>query len=74
MYKTLYGRKCRIPLYWSELSERKIADTDLITETEEKVKRKVLRFDKKGKLSPNFIGSYEVLERIRPITYHWLYR
>ena len=31
--------------------------------------RKVLRFGNKGKLSPRFIGSYEVLERIVPVAY-----
>ena len=31
--------------------------------------RKILRFGKKGKLSPRFIGSYEVFERIGPVTY-----
>ena len=31
--------------------------------------RKSLRFGKKGKLSPRFIGSYEVLERIGPVGY-----
>ena len=31
--------------------------------------RKVLRFGKKEKLSPRFIGPYEVLERIRPVAY-----
>ena len=31
--------------------------------------RKVLRFWKKGKLSPRFIGPYEILERVRPVAY-----
>ena len=31
--------------------------------------RKVLRFGKKRKLSPRFIGPYEVLERIEPVAY-----
>ncbi|KAG8503424.1 hypothetical protein CXB51_001334 [Gossypium anomalum] len=37
-YKTLYGRKCRNPLYWTELSEKNIHGVDLIRETKEKVK------------------------------------
>ncbi|KAL5824754.1 hypothetical protein ACOSQ3_020817 [Xanthoceras sorbifolium] len=31
--------------------------------------KKVLRFGKKGKLSPRFIGPYEILERVRPVAY-----
>ena len=31
--------------------------------------RKVLRFGKKGKLSPRFIGPYKVLERIISMAY-----
>ena len=31
--------------------------------------RKILRFGKKGKLSPRFIGPYAILERIRPVAY-----
>ena len=31
--------------------------------------RKILRFGQKGKLSPRFISSYEILERIGPVAY-----
>ena len=37
-YEALYGRKCRTPLCWTELSEKNIIGLDLIQETEEKVK------------------------------------
>ena len=37
-YEALYGRKCRTPLCWTELGEKKIIGLDLIQETEEKVK------------------------------------
>ena len=37
-YEALYGRKCRTPLCWTELSEKKLIGPALIQETEEKVK------------------------------------
>ena len=37
-YEALYRRKCRTPLCWTELSEKKIIGHDLIQEIEEKVK------------------------------------
>ena len=37
-YKALYGMKCRTSLCWIELNEKKVISSDLIQETEEKVK------------------------------------
>ena len=107
-YEALYGRKCRTPLCWTELSEKKIIGLDLIQEIEEKLKMirerlkvatdrqksyanmrrkdiryeigekvflkvshwtKVMRFGKKGKLSPRFIGPYEVMDKVGPMAY-----
>ena len=36
-YEALYGRKCRTPMCWIELSEKKVIGLDLIQE-KEKVK------------------------------------
>ncbi|XP_037474324.1 uncharacterized protein LOC119350746 [Triticum dicoccoides] len=38
-YEALYGRRCRAPIYWDEVGERKFLGPDIIQETEEK-KRK----------------------------------
>ena len=44
-YEALYGRKCRTPLCWTELSEKKVIGPYLIKETKEKVKmiREILK-------------------------------
>ena len=107
-YEALYGRKCRTPFCWTELSEKKIIGPNLIQETEEKVKmirerlkvatdrqksyadmrrkdiqyvigekvflkaspwKKVMRFGKKGNLSPRFIGPYEMIEKVGLVAY-----
>ena len=107
-YEALYGRKCRTPLCWTDLSKKKVIGLDLIQETEEKVKmirerlkvandrqksyanmkrkdiryeigekvflkvtpwKKVMRFGENGKLSPRFIGLYEVIEKVGPVAY-----
>ncbi len=31
--------------------------------------KRIMRFGRKGKLSPRFIGPYEVLERVSPLAY-----
>ena len=107
-YEALYGRKCRSPLYWEEVGERRILGPELVQRTKEKVdlirqrlvaaqdrQRKyadqtrrdtkfeigdlvllkvspwkgLMRFGKKGKLSPRFIGPFEILKRVGKVAY-----
>ncbi|GJZ70666.1 putative nucleotidyltransferase, ribonuclease H [Tanacetum coccineum] len=102
-YEMLYGRKCRSPLCWNEVSEEIIEGPELVKITNEKVEvakeklkearslqksyadkhrrlldfkpgdhvflkvspwKGVQRFGIKGKLSPRFIGPFEVLEKV----------
>jgi hypothetical protein len=37
-FEALYGRRCRTPLSWSQIGERKIFGPDLVNEAEDKVK------------------------------------
>ncbi|KAA3470858.1 DNA/RNA polymerase superfamily protein [Gossypium australe] len=79
-YETLYGRKCQTPLCWTELGERKVLGPELVQESEGKIvtpltriqrqnRRKVLRFGRRGKLSPRFIGPYRILKRVSLVAY-----
>ena len=107
-YEALYGRKCRIPLCWDEVGERKLLGLEIVQVTTDNVKvirdrlkiaqdpkkryannrsrdlefqvgdqvfmrisprKGVLRFRKKGKLSPRYMGPYEIMERIGEIVY-----
>ena len=36
-YEALYGRKCRTPIFWDEVDERKLNDVELIEVTSEKI-------------------------------------
>jgi hypothetical protein len=37
-FEALYGRRCRTPLSWSQIGERRIFGPDLVNEAEEKVR------------------------------------
>ena len=70
-YEALYGRPCRSPLCWTEVGESSITGPDLIRNISEKVipRRGVVRFGKRGKLSPRFIRPFEILERVDTFAY-----
>ena len=107
-FEALYGRKCRTPICWNEVRQRKINNLELIEVSSEKiriirerlkvtqdrqksyadVRRKklefkvdnmvffkvapwkgVIRFRKRGKLNPKYIGPFRIVERIGPVAY-----
>ena len=107
-FEALYGRKCRTPVCWDEVGERRQVGPELVQITSEKVKvvrdnlkkerdrqksyadnsrrdlqleigdrvflkispwKGVLRFGRRGKLSPRFIGPYEIMSKVGPVAY-----
>nr|GEX11241.1 putative reverse transcriptase domain-containing protein [Tanacetum cinerariifolium] len=68
-FEALYGRKSRQKSYADlkrRLTEFEVGDKVML-----KVSpwRGVIRFGKRGKLSPRFIGPFKVIERIGPVAY-----
>ncbi|KAL0561186.1 hypothetical protein IC582_001607 [Cucumis melo] len=77
-FEALYGRCCRSPVCWGQCRQKSYADVrhkDLEFDVGDMVFLKVaplkgvLRFEKKGKLSPRFVRPFEILERIGPVAY-----
>ncbi|CAN6719418.1 unnamed protein product [Malus baccata var. baccata] len=72
-FEALYGKSCRTPLCWSEVGEGVLVGPEIVEETTQNIQlspwKGVVRFGKKGKLSPRFIGPYRITERIGEVTY-----
>ncbi|KAL6321508.1 hypothetical protein AAG906_019688 [Vitis piasezkii] len=65
-FEALYGRRCRSPICWDDVGEKKLLGPELVQLT---IEKSIMRFGRKEKLSPRFVGPFEVLERIGTLTY-----
>ncbi|GKA00225.1 putative reverse transcriptase domain-containing protein [Tanacetum coccineum] len=79
-FEALYGRKCHSPIIWVEVGEGHLIGPELVQETTEKIsqikdrlkatrdrQKSVVRFGKKVKLAPRFIGPFEIIEKVGPV-------
>ncbi|GJT89589.1 putative reverse transcriptase domain-containing protein [Tanacetum coccineum] len=83
-FEALYGRKCRSPICWAEVGDtardcqKSYADVrrkPLEFQVGDKVMLKVspwkgvIRFGKRGKLNPSYIGPFNILARVGTVAY-----
>nr|GFA28212.1 putative reverse transcriptase domain-containing protein [Tanacetum cinerariifolium] len=74
-FEGLYGRKCRSPICWSEKSYADVRRKPLEFQVGDKVMLKVspwkgvIRFDKRGKLNPRYIGPFKILAKVEIVAY-----
>nr|GEV89651.1 reverse transcriptase domain-containing protein [Tanacetum cinerariifolium] len=78
-FEALYSRKCRSPIMWAkvrEVREGQLIGPELVQETTKKIsqikdrlKKGVVRFGKKGKLAPRFVGPFEIIKKVGPVAY-----
>ncbi|GJY70758.1 hypothetical protein Tco_0474461, partial [Tanacetum coccineum] len=77
-FEALYGRKCRSPVCLAEVGDRSYANIrrkPLEFQVGDRVMLKVspckgvIRFGKRGKLNPQYIGPFKILEQIGLVAY-----
>nr|GEZ84055.1 putative reverse transcriptase domain-containing protein [Tanacetum cinerariifolium] len=79
LFEALHGRKYCSTIMWAEVGEGQLIGPELVQETTEKVSQikdrlkdvrdRVVRFGKKGKLTPRSVGPSKIIEKIGPIAY-----
>ncbi|GJS22574.1 putative reverse transcriptase domain-containing protein [Tanacetum coccineum] len=76
-FEALYGRICRSPICWAEMGDAQLTGPEIVCETTEKIIQikhrlqalRVIRFGKRGKLNPRYIGPFKILAKVGTIAY-----
>ncbi|GKE84164.1 putative reverse transcriptase domain-containing protein, partial [Tanacetum coccineum] len=73
-FEALYGRKCRMPIAWAEVGESKLFGPEIFNVGDKVLlkvspRKGVVHFDKRSKLSPRYVGPFEIVERVCPVAY-----
>ncbi|GKA61594.1 putative reverse transcriptase domain-containing protein, partial [Tanacetum coccineum] len=76
------SRKICLPIMWDEGREGQLIGPELVQETTEKIsqikdrlkaardrQKSAIRFEKKGKLAPRFVGPFEIIKKVGPVAY-----